>query len=132
MNNKSTEERGYGADKYGARKDRRDYSEIIRTKSLDYTYKSTTFARPSERGVMPGFMPGVMRGDLHNDLNSRSVPIYKQYMITSILLASSLSLSYHMSVRISNNSYLKSYNEGNNDSPNKLPVISIEPIEPGH
>ena len=42
MNNKSTEERGYAANKYGAKKDK-DYEEIIRTKSLDYAYKSITF-----------------------------------------------------------------------------------------
>eukprot|EP01046_Picozoa_sp_COSAG06_P025041 COSAG06_NODE_2079_length_7643_cov_20.586957_8_plen_232_part_00 len=42
VNNKSTEERGYAANKYGDKKNK-DYNEIIRTKSLDYTYKSITF-----------------------------------------------------------------------------------------
>ena len=42
VNNKSTEERGFAANKYGAKKDK-DYNAIIRTKSLDYTYKSITF-----------------------------------------------------------------------------------------
>ena len=42
MNNKSTEERGYAANKYEDKKNK-DYNEIIRTKSLDYTYKSITF-----------------------------------------------------------------------------------------
>ena len=42
VNNKSTEERGYAANKYGDKKNK-DYNAIIRTKSLDYTYKSITF-----------------------------------------------------------------------------------------
>ena len=33
---------GSAANKYGAKKDK-DYNEIIRTKSLDYAYKSITF-----------------------------------------------------------------------------------------
>ena len=37
-----TRTRGYAANKYGAKKDK-DYEEIIRTKSLDYAYKSITF-----------------------------------------------------------------------------------------
>ena len=37
VNNKSTEERGYAANKYGDKKNK-DYNAIIRTKSLDYTY----------------------------------------------------------------------------------------------
>ena len=37
-----------------------------------------------------------------------------------------------MSVRMRNKSYLKPYNEGNNNSPSNFKLISIEPIEPGH